>query len=212
MCSIIGSFNREKIKQLAELNAYRGQHSHSVYVFDEDSYDVIYSHRGIGPLDLDQHELPAGYIVVHQQAPTTDNKDESSIHPAQIGKHLLWHNGIVKAEAIKCLQRKFNSTVSWDTKLILLSMIYTDNVQDIDGTFSCLYYDCQKLVLFRNEISPMFYDHNGNISSTKFENSLPLPPNVIWKFNPRHVIFDDCNNINMFATVENPYFFMDDNK
>lgn len=210
MCSIIGSFSRDKIKQLAELNAYRGQHSHSVYVFDEDNYDVIYSHRGLGTLDLDQHKLPKGYIVVHQQAPTTDNKDENSIHPAQIGKHLLWHNGIVKAEAIKDLQYRFDSTATWDTRLILLSMIYTDNVENIDGTFSCLYYDGNKLMLFRNEISPMFYDLDGNISSTKFENSISLPPNVVWQFNPNYVIFDDINNTNMFKTVENPYFFMDD--
>ena len=36
MCSIVGSFDIDRLRQLAELNAYRGTHSHSLYAFDSD--------------------------------------------------------------------------------------------------------------------------------------------------------------------------------
>lgn len=210
MCSIIGSYDKDKIRELAKLNEYRGAHSHSVYVFKQHINEVLYSHKGLGPLNIDDHELPQGYIVVHQQAPTTDNKDEKSIHPAQLGKHLLWHNGIIKAEQVKRLQEKLESNISWDTKLILLNLILNDTVRDLDGTFSCLWYDGTNLFLFRNEISPMFMDGNGNISSTRFPGSNPIDPNYLWIFDPYYATLADY--IEEFNTVENPYYFADEQK
>lgn len=208
MCSITGSFSKEILAALVQLNAYRGQHSHSVYVFERFSNRVLYSHRGLGELNLEEHNLPEGYIVVHQQAPTTENKDESAIHPAQINENLLWHNGIVKADEIKRLQEELESTISWDTKLILLKLMLYSSVKDIDGTFSCLWYDGTNLFLFRNEISPMFIDADGNISSTKFPGSEPIDPNLLWIFTPSYPTLVEY--IEEFNTVENPYFFADE--
>lgn len=217
MCSIIGSLSKDKIKELAELNAHRGQHSHSIYVFDvvdtSTTNKVLYSHRGMGPLNLDEHTLPTGYIVVHQQAPTTENKDESSIHPAQIGSQLLWHNGIIKAAEVKRLQETIKIDSTWDTYLMLQGLVNEDvgSLTNIDGTFSCFWYDGSNCFLFRNEISPMFMDELGNISSTKFDASSPIDPNFVWLFYPGTTNINNLEDfVGTFFTVENPYFFMDE--
>lgn len=205
MCSIIGSYSQSKIEELANLNSYRGQHSHSIFVFD---YGVLrYRHKQLGALDLGMHSLPNGYIVVHQQAPTTDGKDINSVHPAEINDHLLWHNGIIKTGEINRLREELRDDSKWDTKLLLNHLIRYENVNDIDGTFSCLWYNGKRLFLFRNEISPMFYDNDGNISSTKFNDSKSLEPNKIWLFEPSNSRFD--RSIASFETVENPYYFVD---
>ena len=75
--------------------------------------------------------------------------------------------------------------------------IFFDNIK---------YFGYNSLQLFRNEISPMFIDEDHNISSTKFEGSKPLEPNVIWEFHPGKTLI----GIGYFKTVENPYFFMDE--
>lgn len=212
MCSIIGSHSKDKIKELAELNAYRGQHSHSVYVFENYTNKVLYSHKGLGPLNIDDHNLPHGYIICHQQAPTTDNKDLNSVHPAQIGKSLLWHNGIIKAHEVKRLQKYLESTCTWDTKLLLQFLVNedTDALHCIDGTFSCVWYDNTDLLIFRNEISPMFIDHEANISSTKFKDSESVSPNKVLIFNYTAVNINDMLEwCNKFETVNNPYYGLD---
>jgi asparagine synthetase B (glutamine-hydrolysing) len=220
MCSIIGSLYTEKIRELSSLNAHRGQHSHSLYVFDvvgdNVNNTVLYSHRGMGPFNMDDHpKLPAGYIVVHQQAPTTDSKDESSIHPAQIGNQLLWHNGIIKADEVKRLQELHKSENNWDTYLMLQGLVNDDvsSLESIDGTFSCFWYDGANCFLFRNEISPMFIDEYGNISSTKFDGSASIDPNFVWLFYPGLTNINNLEDfVGTFITVENPYFFMDEQK
>ena len=75
---------------------------------------------------------------------------------------------------------------------------------DIDGTFSCVMFDGDQLSLFRNEISPLFYDSKLNISSTKFDNSERVEPNnmyLVSLLNNQLVKYDE------FTTVENPYYF-----
>lgn len=212
MCSIIGSFSKEKIVELVKLNLYRGQHSYS-YTYYNPEDNTIQVNRGLGEIPLEDIDIPTGhYCIAHMQAPTTDNKDINSVHPAQIGNSFLWHNGIIKANWIE--KRKNHIEVSehpnrynsWDTYLILRQYVENGHLNDIDGTFSCVYYSSMEgLQLFRNLISPMFIDDQHNISSTKFENSQSLPANIVWTFNPGEGIMRD----GIFNTVENPYFFMD---
>ena len=208
MCSIIGSFSKEKIKELAALNAYRGQHSHSITVFDCYTFDVLYQSKDFGPLDVDAHTFPEEkvYIVAHQQAPTTDNKNTDSIHPAQIGNNMLWHNGIVKDKGVKELQKRLESTMTWDTKLILQQLINEDTPDNIDGTFSCLWFDGSNILVFRNEISPLFIDSELNISSTKFSGSTSVEPNMMHLLETSRGM-EGLTDVKPFTTVENPYYF-----
>lgn len=207
MCSIIGSFDKDTIVDLCELNAYRGQHSHSISYYDVVTNEFDQIIKKLGPIDYnDINPEDNEYIIVHMQAPTTDAKDIDTIHPAQIDEDVLWHNGIIKAKEIEFLKKKYGVTSEWDTYILLKHMMSEGTPDGIDGTFSCLWYDSYRLYLFRNEISPMFIDDKFNISSTKFKNSLPTQQNSILLFEPG---LKNIVPILHFNTVENPYYFGD---
>jgi len=209
MCSIIGSFSKEKIVDLVKLNLYRGQHSYSYSYYNPEDNNIQVT-RGLGEIPLDNINIPEGcYCIAHMQAPTTENKDINSVHPAQLGSSFLWHNGIIKSKWIEKRKEHIevseypNRNNSWDTFLILRQYLEDGHLNNIDGTFSCVYYSpMEGLQLFRNEISPLFIDKDHNISSTKFDFSSPLNPNIIWNFTPGESIIEDGT----FNTVENPYF------
>jgi|SRR6056300_7480 len=207
MCSIIGSFDVKRLRELAALNAYRGTHSHSLFVFDK-NYNMMYAYRGMDELDIDKHLFAIkddDYIIAHQQAPTTDAKTMASVHPAEYNGKYLWHNGIIKDKDVKRLQEQYDNAENWDTKLILMHYAQTGNFDGLDGTFACVLYDNKKLYLARNEISPLFYNDLGDISSTKFSGSVKVPANKLLTFNFNDVNMD--NVVNEFITVENPYYF-----
>lgn len=207
MCSIFGSFSKDKLVEFADLNKYRGQHSYSyTYFFNNQlGIDVVVT-KGLGELPIDKIKVPEGaYCIAHMQAPTTNNKTIESVHPAFYKGAWLWHNGIIKDHWIKNTMKEYNIDNSWDTFLILHKYVNEGTLNDIDGTFSCVYFGNGSLQLFRNEISPLFIDDNYNISSTKFEGSRSLEPNIVWELHPGIGI----NKIGSFNTVENPYFFMD---
>ena len=215
MCSITGSFDLNKLQELIDLNNYRGVHSHSITVFEPggllDTFyvatNLLYQDKGMGPLELDNHDLSKFedcYFLVHQQAPTTDSNTIHSIHPAKTEDTMLWHNGIIKAKQVEELQKKYNTKCTWDTMLMLKQINDIKAPHDIDGTFSCVMFDGDQLSLFRNEISPLFYDSKLNISTTKFDNSERVEPNnmyLISLLNNQLVKYDE------FTTVENPYYF-----
>ena len=112
MCSITGSKDLKKLKELIELNSYRGVHSHSITVFDPGGvvdtmfipFDILYQKKGLGPLIFDNHDLSEykdAYYLVHQQAPTTESKNSNAIHPAIHNDNMLWHNGIIKHKQVE---------------------------------------------------------------------------------------------------------------
>lgn len=215
MCSIVGSFSKKTLIDLCELNAYRGQHSHSISYFNPEQ-SVYYTQKNFGVIDYDKIDPAKGdYIIAHMQAPTTDNKNSDCIHPAcnnPYADDMLWHNGIIKEKEVERLREKYQLTSTWDTYILLHHLIVGGSLSDIDGSFSCLWFDDSSLgyhglKLFRNEISPMFIDDNANISSTKFEGSIATEPNVILGFNP----FSDqtLTVMDRFETKENPYYFGD---
>ena len=208
MCSIIGSFSREKLKELAKLNEYRGQYSHSLYVFD-DNKQAVYKHKQKGALDIDAHVLPKGYMIAHQQAPTYENKNKDNIHPSEIENTYLWHNGIVKSSNIGYLKSLLNICESWDTRLIHLIFKAGLPLDEIDGTFACVGVISNKMYFFTNEICPLFINSKGDISSTKFEDSKRLEPNIIHEVNYNSINRSiELTMKSKFKTKENPYFFI----
>ncbi len=219
MCSIVGTFDTAKLKELAALNSYRGEHSHSVSFYSIAEQKLVSVQKGMGPLPVDKISIPNGfYAICHQQAPTTEAKDLSSVHPAEFDGHYLWHNGIIKQKEIESMKNrlkllssiKADVDTNWDTKLLLqLLVAHPSYLNDIDGTFACVYVegwgtDMDYLKIFRNEISPLFLDDKYNISSTKFEGSRILEPGVIWNFEPGVAVTDSGIH---FTTAENPYYF-----
>ena len=203
MCSIFGSFDFEIIKSLSKLNSYRGSHSYSYSIIDSD-FNITVS-RGFGALPLDDINPPDNsYILCHQQAPTTEAKDEKSIHPSYLKDEYLWHNGILKEKTISELQKELDDYSEWDTHLLLKLLQNNISLDNIDGSFSCVYYKNKKLFLFRNSISPLFIDHDMNISSTKFNNSFQTPENSIIEFNP---FAKTTDIIKYFNNISSPYYF-----
>lgn len=92
--------------------------------------------------------------------------------------------------------------------MLLLNYLYNNVApNDIDGSFSCLYWDTTarwgQLYMFRNEIAPLFVDKDLNISSTKFPGSKSIKPNRLIGIYPEsgETIETDI----MFNTVDNPY-------
>ena len=218
MCAIFGSSNKEKFLELAELNQYRGKASHSTSMFTTSRYEnydnlslvkhVITSKREGLFQDLvtdfteDDSTHWVTYYLGHVQAPTTDSDD---IHPSEIVGDLLWHNGIIKDYQVNDWKRKYGQ-LDWDTGLLHRHFILGGDLDNIDGTFSCARYEYGPgaLTLFRNEISPLYYDDNLNISSVEFENSKETESGVQYLMDIRR---SELEPMKRFETKENPYYF-----
>jgi hypothetical protein len=204
MCGIFCSFYRDKLIELSKLNSYRGSHSFS---FTRVGSEPI---RRFGDFDISLAS-EEGYKICHVQAPTTESRDVTSIHPAEFDGRRLWHNGIVKDFDIKRLQKKHGVDDPWDTRLILRELIadnWLDNLSEINGSFACIFQEDDMFFVFRNEISPLFYDSDLNISSVRFEGAIPLPANQVFVLD-----FEEKALIDMefkFKTKENPYYFGDE--
>jgi hypothetical protein len=225
MCAIVGSFNTETLHTLITLNSYRGCHSYSFSLYDTYLQRLTVHKKALGEVDISSINVPPrSYGIVHVQAPTTSSITLDSVHPACLGplssftinkdtKHeeydqCLWHNGIIKADCVKELQKR-NGVIDWDTRLMLLELYAHGwySLDRFDGSFSCLYYSQGGLYLFRNEISPMFIDSDLNISSTKFAGSTPTEANKVLKIEHSS---KTAAPIFTFKTVENPYYFAEE--
>ena len=209
MCAIFGSYDLDKLEELAEINAYRGQLSYSLSEYNTTTQQLIMRRKCLGAFTLEGLEMTRGmYYIGHIQAPTTGASAEESIHPSvrTDGHDLLWHNGILKEKYVSTVQAYFETSQSWDSGLLhnLLTNVGWDKLSEVDGTFSCLRYFNKDLYLFRNEISPMFVDDQLNISSTKFENGTSTEPNKVLKIN---FTTKALNEVSSFTTKENPYYF-----
>lgn len=204
MCSIVGSFDRDKLIELCKANEYRGQQSHSISYFNKDTGEITII-RSLGSVNYDSIIIPERhYAIVHQQAPTSNKLSEENIHPASHDESFLWHNGIIKQAFVPVLQVMTNSVKTWDSELLLMAAAMDiENLSMIEGSFSCLLYTRGELYLFRNEISPMFYDANMTISSTKFDGAMPTDPNQLFfmDFFGKSLV-----GVAEFKTKENPYF------
>ena len=207
MCSIVGSFRKDKLIDLCELNSYRGQHSHSISYYDTVSGEIsVQKYEGKVDYDIIE-QRPLVYMIVHMQAPTTEGDPKGTIHPAYYNGKFLWHNGILKQSYVQQLKLKLDEVCNWDTFLMLKAISKNiKNINDLDGSFSCLMYDNKQLCIFRNEISPMFYDLHLNISSTKFSESTPVPPNRM--FNIDFNLYK-LSSTYEYTTLINPYYFED---
>lgn len=199
MCAITASFSKYKLKELYKLNTYRGELSYSLVSFNHKNttmLEVLYREDGKMSEDLIML-IPSAedsFFIAHSQAPTTNTQN---IHPAIYGDAMLWHNGIIKQKSI--------SEGTWDTAWLLEQIVNYgwSALSNIDGTFACIMYYGNELFAFRNEISPLFIDSDLNISSTKFDNSTYLKPNIVHKLNLEQRV---CESVAYFETKENPYY------
>ena len=201
MCSISASKDKKQLLKLVDLNRYRGEESHSVsqFLYSDDGLDLKSQTKSYGPLDLDLLDGNWDYCVVHQQAPTSkevNNTDLATgrfIHPAKKDKSYLWHNGIIK-------EGKFEG--DWDTAW-LFDQALNEDLNKVDGSFACMLYHENQIYVFRNEISPLFKS-DSTFSSTIFPEASAVDPNVYWKLDYNSDVLEQGF---IFKTKENPYYF-----
>lgn len=210
MCAIFGSFDKETFKELHKINSYRGEVCNSLSAHCSDGSLHITQNRGpMFDSNIEQffEDHPGCYIIGHTQAPTGP-VEINNIHPAiygaydPIASHLsscLWHNGIIKPQQIPA--------DTWDTEWLLTGLMTQDiaSLSHVQGSFACVFYTKGDLYLFRNAISPLFYDPMGNVSSTKFEGSQMVPHNKMWHFDPHGHTAQLLYAAGLFDNKENPY-------
>ncbi|AND75000.1 hypothetical protein pf16_77 [Pseudomonas phage pf16] len=205
MCGIFSSSNKETLAKLASLNQYRGSHSFSVY--DRVTGELTKRFGEFDPSVV----VDGNYSICHVQAPTTAERGMDSVHPAiqPATGAMLWHNGIIKDFDVKRLQAKHGMETGWDTRLLLEELgqpkgQWLDNLSEINGSFACVLVSTYtgSMFVFRNEISPLFYDKQMNFSSVKFEGSQSLPANKFFAVGKSGLA-----TIGEFKTLENPYVF-----
>ena len=204
MCAIIGSYDIDKLRELAKKNAYRGSFSHSLMIINAQN-TVISLTKGFGELDLSNVHLYKGaYYLAHIQAPTGGMvKDINRIHPSEDEYgNMLYHNGILKSSYLKS-----NDYDGWDTKLLHNKIIDTEDysvLDEVDGSFSCIdIIEGVGITMFRNSASPMFVDSELNISSTKFDNSISTKYNTIYQID---LLNHEYNKIGIFDNKNTPYY------
>ena len=182
MCSIIGGFESEKVKELIELNQFRGNFSYSYTEFNEE-LGLVFQAKGFDefPLGIISKDY---YKICHVQAPTGGLlKDHKRIHPVMNKNDMLWHNGLLTPKGTSFLQQKLNTTEEFDTKLLFdaLQKYSFDILNDIEGLFSCLYIKDNRMYLFRTKHGKIYIDDNMNISSERFENSKCINADTIYE-------------------------------
>lgn len=215
MCSIIGSFDKNKIVELFELNKHRGNTAFSLAVINPFTLEVSVA-RNVGQFDSDWFYTMASlekakdvYYVLHIQAPTTKSASAKFIHPAEKGGVFLWHNGVIKSQEIKRLQEKHKNNTDWDTELLLDDLKSDWFVPNVDGGFACLLANRGKFLrIFRTTSCPLFIDKDFNISSVKFDNVPPLRPDVIYELD---LVNKKTSKIGGFTSKDNPYYFAGQN-
>tara|TARA_R110001592_G_scaffold131190_4_gene344844 strand:+ start:871 stop:1494 length:624 start_codon:yes stop_codon:yes gene_type:complete len=181
MCGIFASRDKMRFYELAAKNSYRGSHSHSISYYDGNKIQVMT--KGLG--EMPEIDLEDGYYYIgHVQAPTTDVSDEN-IHPAFDKGDYLWHNGIILNSQIKKWQESWKEKWTWDTYFMLWNMNSgptEDILSETKGSFACVWYGKYQpsLTAFRNDNSPLFYTEEGDLSSTKTDNSLSLDSGVFY--------------------------------
>lgn len=202
MCGLYASFNNKTFMDLHRINTTRGQHSSSLTHIKDMSPDInTFIDSVFDPISVEM--IDNVYKIGHIQAPTSAS---ARSHPARECHDLLWHNGLVKSFDIKRIQGELNIDEEWDTMLILQSILKMgwSSLSMINGSFACVGFINESLVLFRNEISPLFIDDQFSISSVKFPKSTSLPPNTVFELN---LADRKMNELCYFETKENPYYF-----
>ena len=201
MCAIFGSFNVDKMKELAVLNSYRGSFSHSFTEFNLEK-GISNMCKGFGPVNTDGlKQKDNTFYIAHIQAPTGGMVDDfNRIHPATRGSKLLWHNGILKQSYLRD-----SGYSGWDTQYLIDVVVDWDILGSIDGSFSCLMIENKDLHLFRSQAAPMFFDDELNLSSTKFEGSTSTKEGIVYKVDLEN---KSLSEIKTFQSKSNPYYLV----
>lgn len=188
MCSIIGSFSIDKIKELVVLNQHRGNFSFSISTFDTETHELIQRCKCFGEFDFlaleSCNESPTTYFICHIQAPTGGLlKELDRIHPTAISNTYLWHNGIIQPAGMEFLNQINSSVGTFDTRELHQAIVddSLDVLSLIEGLFTCVYVKDDGVRIFRTKHGKLYVDEELNLSSERFENSKCINYNSVYK-------------------------------
>lgn len=208
MCSIVGSFSKDKFKELVKLNQSRGSFSYSFLVLNPTTLETVSLTQNFGTFPTDIVDSTSGVMLGHCQAPTGGLiEDPDRIHPARLDNSFLFHNGIIKQKDVKRLQEEYSTNEGWDSKLMLIEIKkkgLIDALNTLDGSFACVYKDQEGIFIFRSQAGTLFVDDDLNISSTKFDNSERIKHDTIYKLD---LINKSISEYNTFKSKSSPYFY-----
>ena len=197
MCSILGSFEKEKIRELVDVNKHRGNFSYSITAWDIEENLIVEQYKDFGDFDhkkldkiIDRDDI---YYLCHVQAPTGGMmEDITRVHPVRIDTSYLFHNGILQRRTIKKLQKKYSEANDFDSYLLLKSLIEEgfEGLSDIEGLFTCAYIRQNALHLFRTKHGKLYADANLSISSEKFPDSFMINYDTIYRMNLKDKVLD----------------------
>lgn len=199
MCALFGSPDRKLFNELAKLNSYRGNHSYSVATTNWNGVSLVT--KALGKFEMPNVIAP--YYIGHTQAPTTEAKSIESVHPSEIEGTFLWHNGIIFDSYVKQLQSKLQTSDPWDTKLLhaLIHTNQTSVLSEVKGSFACVWFDGNDILLFRNANCPLFTD-GSSYSSTKFSGSEEIEAETFYNLNKKGITKTDVS----FKTAQEFYW------
>ncbi len=201
MCGLI-FHNGEDWNEIISKNLERAGRNKGSFtftpVFDDEriaaanALGVMSTYAAQAEIDTDGWE--AG--VFHMQAPTSD---ASRPHPANHGRWLVWHNGILKKSIIDMYAEAVGSR--WDTKILafIMDVMGVVGLAGIDGSFACIAFNTEtkRLIAFRNRLAPLF-TNGTSISSVKIsEDWWSMNANRVYiltaegKWEMTHYTFDD---------------------
>ena len=213
MCAIFGSTDYDNFVKLYELNKPRGVSASSAIVLTGGNWMQLIKSDGA----FDENRLKRGsYYLGHCQAPTTLKQEFNydTAHPFTWKRFLVAHNGIITnaEELAKEYKLQYYDEVQVDSSVIpaLIGLFYHQNnstpLQDIikrvaellKGTFACYILDdrSSRVFLIRSG-STLFYDKEGNFSSTKFDHAIPFEEGRVGEIINGKVIYHNtfiCNS------------------
>ena len=213
MCAIFGSTNSEKFTKLYELNKPRGISASSAIVITGGNWMQLIKSDGA----FDENRLkPGSYYLGHCQAPTTLKQEFNydTSHPFTWKRFLVAHNGIITnaEELAEEYKLQYYNTVRVDSSVIPgligtffhkessrpLQDIIKQTAELLKGTFACYIFDdrSSRIFLIRSG-STLFYDKDGNFSSTKFDHAIPFEEGRVGELVNGKVVYHNtfiCNS------------------
>lgn len=214
MCGISGSKSRESGFHLYQQNLSRGCYSSSITCIYPNGHFIF---KKLGPLNLDDVPLNAGYYLFHSRGPTVEttsfNWDDN--HPFCYGRFIVSHNGIIENA-----NDLYGGNIGVDSRVIPFildqSLRYTPSqdipslisnvISKLKGTYSLWIYDTtdNKIYIIRNDTT--LFNYGTEFSSSNTGYLIEVPQHQLLSFSPIDNTMRIC--ITSVPTANKPKYFI----
>lgn len=201
MCGIFASRSVDVFNNLKYINQHRGLDYWSVTTISA-SRGIVRADSGSGLMPmLFAAEEDDVYYIGHIQAQTSKASGLQPVVDGKTHKSYLLHNGIIKAAGLK--------EGEWDTQWLMNRLRESHGYQldGVNGSFACVYFDNYTTAIFRNQTSPLFWDTFLNLSSVEFVDSEPFPIGEVHELN-LSMMGKKSECVSKFKNKQSNYFIL----